>query len=118
MLRRGRCEEPVRVLRIRSCTRARVMFFEYCVNICCSSGLSALPGTMPGRQPIRKSKFGGFKAAPRTTVRISGRALLRARLANLLLEALAHVAHALTFVGVGRSQGAHLSGHLAHLLPI
>src|SRR3954468_19817974 len=117
MLRRGRCEEPVRVLRMRSCTRARVMFFEYCVNICCSSGLSALPGTKPGRQPIRKSKFGGSKNQRRELQCTSGRTFLRARLANLLLEALAHVAHALIFVGVGRSQGAHLSGHLADLLP-
>src|SRR5581483_12329165 len=45
-------------------------------------------------------------------------ALLGSRLADLLLQPLAGVAHALVLVRVGRTQAAHFGGNLADLLPV
>src|SRR5689334_22164734 len=51
----------------------------------------------------------GSNAAPRS---------LRAGLADLLLQPLAEIAHALVLVWIGRTQATHFGGNLTDLLPV
>src|ERR1700722_12903630 len=93
-LSRGRSAVPCIFCRMRKCTRWRITFLCLIGNI---YGLPFLKAELPC-SPVR--------------------CLLRAGLADLLLQALAHVAHALVLVRIRLTQGAHVGGHLAYLLPV
>src|SRR5512140_3688991 len=86
---------------MRSCTRCRVWSFDDLAIML----LSLSRGSMPGGCALHGSKTRATR-------------LLGSGLADLLLQSLARVAHALVLVRVGRTQGAHIGGDLAHLLPV
>src|ERR1700722_15352075 len=93
-LSRGRSAVPCIFCRMRKCTRWRITFLCLIGNI---YGLPFLKAELPC-SPVR--------------------CLLRAGLADLLLQALAHITHALVLVRIRLTQGAHVGGHLAYLLAV
>src|SRR6266536_4127644 len=94
---RGRSEVPMTFLRMRSCTRRRVTFFDVSVSI---SDPSTSLGMIVADSDARQTRS------------------LRSRLSNLLLQALASIAHTFVLIRIGWTQRAHLGGNLPDLLAV
>src|SRR5439155_15125734 len=94
---RGRSDVPMTFLRMRSCTRRRVTFFDVSVSI---SDPSTSLGMIAADSDARQTRS------------------LRSRLSNLLLQPLARIAHTLVFIRIGRTQRAHFGCNLPDFLPI
>src|SRR6266542_3436336 len=100
--RRGRWGVPSTFLRIRSCTLRRVTFFDVSVSITSVLGRWSL---VVGQNPERFA----YQRLANDQQLTTNDGLLCSRLSNLLLQALAYVAHALVLVRVRRTQRTHLS---------
>src|SRR6185312_145087 len=102
MFSRGRSGVPASRRRMRVCTRCRIAFLFLCVIIPCSF-LKAEPPCGPVRC--------GAVAANHSQLLGSG-------LADLLLQALIRVTHALVLVRIGLAQRAHVGRDLTDLLAV
>src|SRR5580704_3962377 len=88
---RGRSCVPMTFLRIRSCTRCRVWFFELILSI---ETLVVRCSLFVVRKPLHLPR--SAKDEPR-------KALLSSCFSNLLLQPFAGVAHALVLIRIGRT---------------
>src|SRR6266536_5074588 len=111
---RGRSGVPSTFLRIRSCTLRRVTFLDVCVSMKIVLGRwSFVVGQ--NQNPIRLL---GLAAGSLANDQRPTTGLFCSRLSNLLLQALACVAHALILIRIRRTQGAHLGRNLPDFLAI